>query len=124
MATNETLLDRVSRLGDAALEWKERAREAEAVIDRITAERDGLRTALEAERERCAKVADQEAADAEQQIERNNEYLSSKGFSLNSSSNELCRSRLFAARRVADAIRSLPALATSSDTDADGGGHG
>lgn len=56
------------------------------------------------ERERCAKIADAVADDAQAQIDKNNEYLKSTGGD-DQSCNDLCRHRKSGAEQIAAAIR-------------------
>lgn len=62
----------------------------------------------DAERERCAKIADAVAADAQEQIDRNNEYKARTG-STDESCNDLCRHKKHAAEWIAADIRRAPA---------------
>lgn len=68
-------------------------------------ERDqAIERAVAAERERCAAIADAEAIDAGEQIDRNLEYAARSG-SRDETANEFCRTRQYTARRIADKIR-------------------
>lgn len=60
--------------------------------------------ATDAERERCAKIADAVAAEAQEQIERNDEYKARTG-STDETCNDLCRHKKSAAERIAADIR-------------------
>jgi hypothetical protein len=59
---------------------------------------------LEAETERCAKIADAVASDAQEQIEQNDEYKRTTG-SRDEEPNNLCRHRKHSAERIAADIR-------------------
>lgn len=65
---------------------------------------DMIERFVKRERERCAKIADAEAADAQEQIEKNNKYLKETGGD-DQSCNDLCRHRKSGAERIAAAIR-------------------
>lgn len=56
------------------------------------------------ERERCAKIADAVAADAQEQIDKNDEYMKSTGTD-DQSCNNLCRHRKSGADQIAATIR-------------------
>lgn len=63
-----------------------------------------IQKAVAAERARCAAIADAEAIDAGEQIDRNLEYMARSG-SKDETANELCRARKYGALRIADKIR-------------------
>lgn len=63
-----------------------------------------LQSELATERERCAKIAEADAANAQEQIERNNEYMERTG-SIDHVPNDLCRHRKHHAEQIAVAIR-------------------
>lgn len=60
--------------------------------------------AVARERERCAKIADADAAAAQEQINRNDEYMNRTG-STDEGPNNLCRHRKYHSERIAANIR-------------------
>jgi hypothetical protein len=63
-----------------------------------------VQIAVDAERERCAKVADRVAAQAQEQIERNDEYMARTG-SRDHEPNNRCRLKKHTAESIALDIR-------------------